>query len=111
MISHVRRVQLLALAAGLPAVALALVLLSESGWGLPVRASLAGGILGVWLGLTVRLAEHIDRPLQTIANLLATGDEIRARPDVIAASDPYLGQAPEPLPGPSRADFLKLLEA
>jgi flavin-dependent dehydrogenase len=50
------------------------------------------------------------RALVDIANVLATGDEVRARPDVIAASDPYLGQTPEPMPGPSRAEFLALLD-
>ena len=83
MIGHVRRVQLLALAAGLPGIALALFLLRTSPYGVPVRALLAALVIGTWLALCLRLARHIVYPLQTISNLLAALKEddfsIRAR--------------------------------
>jgi two-component system, NtrC family, nitrogen regulation sensor histidine kinase NtrY len=83
MISHDRRLMLLALAAGLPAVAGCLVLLWLSEWGGLVRAVLAAGVVGVWVGLARRLRVEAVRPLQTASNLLAALREddfsVRAR--------------------------------
>jgi 2-polyprenyl-6-methoxyphenol hydroxylase-like FAD-dependent oxidoreductase len=51
------------------------------------------------------------RAVVDMAGLLAPGDEVRARPEVVAASDAYLDVSPEPLPGPTRAELLALLHA
>jgi 2-polyprenyl-6-methoxyphenol hydroxylase-like FAD-dependent oxidoreductase len=44
-----------------------------------------------------------------LANLLAPAEEVLSRAEVIAASKAYVGKTPEPLPGPTRAEFLQLL--
>jgi hypothetical protein len=51
------------------------------------------------------------RAVVDLANLLATRDEVLARPAVAAGTQKYRGETPEPLPGPSRAEFLRLLHA
>lgn len=83
MLSHDRRLTLLALATGLPGTGVAVALLYSSEW-LPVtRATLAVGLVALWLGATLVLRNRIVRPLQTISNLLAALREddfsIRAR--------------------------------
>jgi two-component system, NtrC family, nitrogen regulation sensor histidine kinase NtrY len=83
MLSHDRRVLALALAAGAPAVVLAVFHVRTLPW--PVAARVAAGIavVGVWLGLAILARRQVARPLQTISNLLAAlreGDfSIRAR--------------------------------
>jgi nitrogen fixation/metabolism regulation signal transduction histidine kinase len=99
MLSHDRRVVLVALVAGLPAVAVAIALLWVSMS--PLEAARSGGtaagenltlilrlaltvlIVGTWLFGATALRGRVARPLQTISNLLAAlreGDfSIRAR--------------------------------
>src|SRR3954470_23587789 len=83
MLTLDRRFLLMAIAAGLPAVVIALVLL----WTGPYAASFKWGISAVtvalWLGCTYGLREQIARPLRTITSMLAALREndfsIRAR--------------------------------
>ncbi|HEV8613642.1 MAG TPA: PAS domain S-box protein, partial [Gemmatimonadales bacterium] len=91
-LSHDRRILLLALLAGLPALIVTTVLL----WLAPVsgllRGTILGGLLAGWL-LAARAAQlRVIRPLQVIANLLAGLREghftLRARE---AESDDVLG--------------------
>ncbi|MCB1056283.1 MAG: PAS domain-containing sensor histidine kinase, partial [Acidobacteria bacterium] len=70
-LSHEQRVLLLALAAGLPAVVLALVLLWTGEHPPRVEWSLTLLVLGCWLGLSLLLRRRVAYPLQTLANLLA----------------------------------------
>ncbi|HYG80631.1 MAG TPA: ATP-binding protein [Pyrinomonadaceae bacterium] len=82
-LSHERRVLLMALAAGLPAIVLALALLWAGGYSAKVFWTLAVMVLGCWLGFSFAVQGRVIRPLQTLANLLAAlreGDySIRAR--------------------------------
>jgi two-component system nitrogen regulation sensor histidine kinase NtrY len=100
-LSHDRRVALVALAAGLPAVAAALALLwlpltwLPASWAPPSGEPFAGGlhpilrialtaiVLFAWLSGATLLQRRVARPLQTISNLVAAlreGDfSIRAR--------------------------------
>ena len=82
-LNHDSRIVLMALAAGAPAVATALVLVYRGDFTPKVDWTLAVAILGAWLGLSFALRGRVIRPLQTIANLLAAlreGDfSIRAR--------------------------------
>ena len=78
-----RRVTLLALAVGLPGVALSLLLLWIGGYS-PLAGTTAGVlVLAAWVALTLVLRDRIIRPLQTVSNLLAALREddysIRAR--------------------------------
>jgi nitrogen fixation/metabolism regulation signal transduction histidine kinase len=87
MFSHGRGLLLVALAAALPGVAAAVVLLWRpalaSGIPLPLRAAIALAIVAAWIGGAVSLRRRVSHPLQTIANVLAAvreGDfSIRAR--------------------------------
>ena len=91
-LSYDRRVTLLALGAGLPAVAVSLALLWAGGYSWLVRSTAALLVVGLWLFLSLLLRDRIVRPLQTVSNLLAALREddfsIRAR---VAASDDALG--------------------
>src|SRR5688572_17939866 len=93
MLTHDRRVTLLGLAAGLPAVAGVLILLWLGDYSWLVRITVAVVITGLWLVATLMLRERIVRPLQTMSNLLAALREddfsIRARG---AAPSDALGQ-------------------
>jgi two-component system nitrogen regulation sensor histidine kinase NtrY len=70
-ITHETAAMLMALAAGLPAVVLALIMIwghdytAKSEWTLSVL------VLGFWFGFAISLRERVARPLQTISNLLA----------------------------------------
>ena len=83
MLSHDRRVLVLALAGGAPAVVLATLFLRPQPWPLTVRLAVGLAIVVVWLGAALLAQRHVARPLQTISNLLAAlreGDfSIRAR--------------------------------
>ncbi len=83
MISYTRRAQLLALATGLPAVALSLFLLRSAPYSTFLRALAGFLVVGVWIVLTMRLTRQITHPLQTVSNLIAALREsdysIRAR--------------------------------
>ncbi len=81
--THESRVFAGALAAGLPAVALAAWLLWRGDFPLRVRLTFTLFVVGAWLVGAFLLRERVVRPLQTISNLLAAlreGDySIRAR--------------------------------
>ena len=89
MISHDRRILLMALAAGLPAVVVAVALLGSGCGSVTRRVGVSADAgrawsssAGSWLSATA-LRDRLVRPLQTISNLLAAlreGDfSIRAR--------------------------------
>ena len=82
-LSYDRRVTLLAVAAGFPAIAVSFYLLWAGSYSWLTRVSVAVVLIAVWLGLVVVLRERIIRPLQTVSNLLAALREddfsIRAR--------------------------------
>lgn len=89
-LGHDTRVVLLSLLAGVPGVALALILLWVGGYATQLRWFLTLLVVGGWGVLTWVLREHVVRPLGTLANMLAAlreGDfSIRAR--VVDAADP-----------------------
>ena len=80
---HEAQILRLALLAGLPAVAVALVLLWTDGHSAKVQWTLGGLIVATWLVTSFILRERVIRPLQTLSNMLAAlreGDySIRAR--------------------------------
>jgi nitrogen fixation/metabolism regulation signal transduction histidine kinase len=82
-LQHETRVTLLSLAAGLPAVVTALVLLWSGSFPSRVQVTLTVLIVLSWLGFSLALRERVTRPLQTLSNMLAAlreGDSsIRAR--------------------------------
>lgn len=83
MLSYDRRVTLLALGAGLPAVLVSLLLLWVGGYSWLVRTTAGLLVIGAWLIVAFALRDRIIRPLQTVSNLLAALREddfsIRAR--------------------------------
>jgi two-component system, NtrC family, nitrogen regulation sensor histidine kinase NtrY len=70
-LSHESRVLVLALLAGLPGVAVALVLLWGGAYSAKVEWTLTLLVVGCWLGFAFAARERVVRPLQTISNLLA----------------------------------------
>ncbi len=80
---HERRVQLLGLASGLPAVLVSLIILWTGGFSPKVQWTLGILILSSWFGFTSALRERVASPLRTLASLLEAmreGDfSIRAR--------------------------------
>lgn len=80
---HDLRVFLLALAAGAPAIVVALALLFGGDHAPKTKWTLALAVVGVWLGFALRARGEVVRPLQTISNLLEAirhGDfSVRAR--------------------------------
>jgi two-component system nitrogen regulation sensor histidine kinase NtrY len=91
---HDRRILVMALAAGFPAVLTALILLWDGSYPARVQWTLTVVIAGFWFGFSHALRERVVFPLQTLSNLLAAlreGDfSIRARG---AARDDALGEA------------------
>ena len=85
MLTHDRRILLMAFAAGLPAVLTALTLLWTGGYTPKVQWTLTVFILGIFFGFVFALRDRVVYPLQTISNLLAALREddfsIRARVD------------------------------
>jgi hypothetical protein len=83
MWTYDRKVTLLTLAAGLPAVVASFVLLWLGQYPWLIRVTLGTILFGLWLGVTIALRDRIIRPLQTVSNLLAALREddfsIRAR--------------------------------
>ncbi len=73
----------MALAAGLPAVVVAMVLLWTGQWSAKVQWTLSVFMVSSWLGVAIALREQVVRPLQTISNMLGALQEgdysIRAR--------------------------------
>jgi two-component system, NtrC family, nitrogen regulation sensor histidine kinase NtrY len=80
---HERRVQLLALAAGLPAVVTSMIILYVENYPAKVQWTLGLLIICSWLGFAGAARERVASPLRTLANLLEAmreGDySIRAR--------------------------------
>jgi nitrogen fixation/metabolism regulation signal transduction histidine kinase len=78
-----QRILLLALAAGLPAALVALVLLWTGDYTARVQWTLTVLIVGIWLGCSFAARHRVVLPLQTLSNLLAALRErdfsIRAR--------------------------------
>lgn len=66
-----RRVTLLALAAGFPAVALCALLLWYDNYSTQVQWTVDLLLVIVWLGVSFNLKQRIVRPLQTLSNILA----------------------------------------
>ena len=82
-LSHDVRLCLMALAAGLPAVVVAMVLLWTGQWSARVQWTLSVFMVSSWLGFALVLRAQVVRPLQTISNMLGALQEgdysIRAR--------------------------------
>lgn len=82
--AHEQRMFLLALAAGLPAVVIAMILLWTGAWPARLQWTLTLLILLVWWGCAGAVKERVASPLRTLSNLLEAireGDySIRARP-------------------------------
>lgn len=83
-LSHDLKILLLALAAGAPALIVALVLLWTGAFTPRVQWTLTTVTVVAWIGVSAAVREQVARPLQTISNMLAAlheGDySIRARP-------------------------------
>src|SRR4051812_39370186 len=81
--AHERLVFRLTLLAGLPGVAIAMILLWRGGYSAKVQWTLGLVIIGTWVITALVLRERVVRPLQTLSNMLAAlreGDySIRAR--------------------------------
>ena len=92
--THDRRILVMALAAGFPAVLVALILLWDGRYPARLQWTLTVVIVGFWFGFSHAVRERVVFPLQTLSNLLAAlreGDfSIRARG---AARDDALGEA------------------
>jgi two-component system nitrogen regulation sensor histidine kinase NtrY len=88
-LSYDRRVTILAIAAGLPSVVVALVLLWLTDYSWLARASVAVLLIGLWVALVIVLRDRIVRPLQTVSNLLAAlrEDDFSIRARTIVADD------------------------
>jgi two-component system nitrogen regulation sensor histidine kinase NtrY len=80
---HERRMSLLALLAGLPAVLTSMIIIWTGGYTPKVQWTLTLLILGFWWGFSASIFERVASPLRTLANLLEAmreGDySIRAR--------------------------------
>jgi PAS domain-containing protein len=91
---HDRRIQLLALGAGLPGLVLAAVLLAGSDLSPRTQWTLLALVAVFWLGFASSAREAVSRPLQTLSNLLGALREedfsFRAR---VGRRDDPLGQA------------------
>ncbi|MEJ7604679.1 MAG: hypothetical protein WKF37_00010 [Bryobacteraceae bacterium] len=90
---HERRIQILALSSGFPAVAIVLILLLTGDYPARVQWTLSLFVIGCWLGFAAAARERVAAPLRTLANLLEAmreGDySIRARD---ARGDDSLGE-------------------
>ncbi|MGH8722398.1 MAG: PAS domain-containing protein, partial [Burkholderiales bacterium] len=69
--THERRVMLLALAAGFPAVVVALLLLWLGDITSKVQWTITLLVLACWWGFAAAARERVVRPLQTLSNMLA----------------------------------------
>ena len=81
--THDRRILLLALLSGLPAVMLALVLLWRGDYSSKTQWTLTVLVVGTWCGFAFAARERVVHPLQTVSNLLSALREedfsVRAR--------------------------------
>src|SRR5688572_32256724 len=66
-----RRITLLALGAGFPAVALCAFLLWYDGYSAQIQWTVDLFLVLLWLGISLNLKQRIVRPLQTLSNILA----------------------------------------
>jgi len=93
-LNHERRVFVLSMLAGLPAVVASLVLLRVGDYSAKVTWTVGTFIVGCWLIVSLVVRERVVRPLQTLSNMLAAlreGDfSLRARG---SESDDALGLA------------------
>jgi two-component system nitrogen regulation sensor histidine kinase NtrY len=93
VLTHDRRILVMALLAGVPGVVVSLALLWNGGYSAKVQWTLTVLIAGCWLGFAFALRERVVFPLQTLSNLLSAlweGDySIRARG---ASSEDALGE-------------------
>lgn len=82
-LTHERRVQVLALLAGFPAVLVSTIVLYVEDYSPKVQWTLGVFVYGFWLGSAIAVKERVASPLRTLANLLEAireGDySIRAR--------------------------------
>ena len=82
-LTHDRRILLLALLSGLPAVVIALLLLWRGDFSSRTQWTLAVLLLGGWFGFALAARERVAHPLQTVSNLLSALREedfsVRAR--------------------------------
>jgi nitrogen fixation/metabolism regulation signal transduction histidine kinase len=82
-LNHERRVFLLSLVAGLPAVVASLILLRLGNYSTKVSWTVGTLIVGCWFVVALIIRERVVRPLQTLSNMLAAlreGDfSLRAR--------------------------------
>ena len=69
-LGHERRILLLALGAGLPAVVACLVLLAWGGYAPKVQWTFGALVVSAWLGFASAARNAVVRPLQTLSNLL-----------------------------------------
>ncbi len=69
-LAHEQRIFFYALAAGLPAIVIASVLLYTGDFTPKTQLPLVLLMFGFWFGYALALREHVVRPLQTMANLL-----------------------------------------
>jgi nitrogen fixation/metabolism regulation signal transduction histidine kinase len=83
MLTHDRRILLMACAAGLPGVLVSLIVLWGGDYTAKVQWTLSMLVVGVWVGFAFSLRDRVVYPLQTLSNLLAALREddfsIRAR--------------------------------
>lgn len=70
-VSHERRVLLFAVLAGAPGGLVSLILLWTGDFSLRTQWTLSVLIVGLWLGFAFAARNHMVRPVQTLANLLA----------------------------------------
>ena len=93
ILTYHRRIMLLALLAGAPAVLVSILLLVYGNFDWSTRSALVALVAGLWIGLVLVLRNLIDRPLRTVSNVVAALREddfsIRARE---ASADDALGQ-------------------
>lgn len=66
-----RRITILALLAGFPAVALCVFLLWYDGYSAQIQWTVDLFLILLWLGISLNLKQRIVRPLQTLSNILA----------------------------------------
>ena len=71
-LAHDRRVMLGVLLSGLPAMVVALVLISRTEWTSVAKWTLDGILVAAWLIVAFAIRERVVRPLQTLSNLLSS---------------------------------------